>query len=784
MRAFSDSGRLLNARGEPLPSWRDPAVLGLLVLVFALELVAYFLAEGYPIADAVEYMERARALVSGERIVDTGAIRPFGFSLLLAPIFLVSDWLGIHDPRSCLWAIALLQMLLSLCLVFTVTRIGARLGGRNCGLVAGFLAGTNPVFLEYCAMPISGIAAALCIALGIESLLERGSARRTWIGAIWLALSVLMIYQCLLIVGTIAFVILLRDRRTALQPLAILAGALVAAVILQVLLDKLVYGSFGASLWTYLWQKVGGLLTSACVWIGWRDGAHFFYSISFSAQGDAYGGTDDLTPRSIQPPLYYIKNLPDMLVWPVLGLFVLGILRSLRRPQWKSSFLLLVFGLNLAVLTLNSSKDFRLWLPLMGCVAPLCAFGGAGAWSPLFSRGPAHDLFWRRTFTLLIAASTLALSIQPFFRQNRREFAGYWQAMDFVNRLAEEAQASRAALAAESLAGKPDPVRVVFDYNWAVYLRQSPLIQLVKLPWQVNLWNHRLTSPAKRAMVMSELSEAEIFVVHQPVLTNAPDLFDWVNRHFQVVAAFYDQPTYEKGLGPILVLGARRFVSGEQRFYEVEEHCDVERFVREQKLTRGPVFASPDGSERLELLGWEYCALPPQNYGWITYHWYSPTGIQRPYTILDRLTARDETNAWQNNHEPGWGSQKMEQWAAGTRVSEGFLVVPSTNPYEYGGPLRPVGGGYRRGDWLPMRLWMGIVEYDPAALERGEAVITRTLEPVLPGGKEPLVALSDGTFLSPDGTQWSADGLVLAGNLFLPIPAAFQLPDDGRPVPP
>jgi hypothetical protein len=285
-------------------------------------------------------------------------------------------------------------------------------------------------------------------------------------------------------------------------------------------------------------------------------------------------------------------------------------------------------------------------------------------------------------------------------------------------------------------------------------------------------------------MVMSELSEAEIFVVHQPVLTNAPDLFDWVNRHFQVVAAFYDQSTYEKGLGPILVLGARRFVSGEQRFYEVEEHCDVERFVHEQKLTRGPVFASPDGSERLELLGWEYCALPPQNYGWITYHWYSPTGIQRPYTILDRLTARDETNAWQNNHEPGWGSQKMEQWAAGTRVSEGFLVVPSTHPYEHGGLLRPVGGGYRRGDWLPMRLWMGIVEYDPAALERGEAVITRTLEPVLPGGKEPLLALADGTFLSPDGTQWSADGLVLAGNLFLPIPPAFQLPDDGRPVPP
>jgi 4-amino-4-deoxy-L-arabinose transferase-like glycosyltransferase len=775
---------LLDARGERLPNWRDPAVLGLLALVAALELLAYFLAEGYPIADAVEYMERARALVSGQRIVDAGAIRPFGFSLLLAPVFLLSDWLGITDPRSNLWAICALQMLLSLALVFVVTRIGARLGGRNCGLVAGFLLGTNPIFLEYCAMPISGIAAALCIALGIESLLERGNARRMWIGSIWLALSVLMIYQCLLVVGTIAFVILLRDRRAAWKPLSILTGALIAAVVLQVLLDKLVYGSFGASLWTYLWQKVGGLLTSACVWIGWREGAHFFYSISFSAQGDAYLGTDDLTPRSIQPPLYYFKNLPDMLVWPVLGLFVLGIARSLRRPRWKTSFLLLVFGLNLAVLTLNSSKDFRLWLPLMSCVAPLCAFGGAGAWSPLFAHHGGRNLFWRRVFTLLIAASTLAFSIRPFFSQNRREFAGYWQAMDFVNRLAEEAQASRQALAARTLSQEADPVRVVFDYNWSVYLRQSPLIELVKLPWQVNLWKSRLTTPARRAQVLSEISEADIFVVHQPVLTNAPDLFAWVNTHFQVVAAFYDQRTYEKGLGPILVLGARRFVSGEQRFFEIEERCDAERFVREQRLTRGPRWQSPEGDELLELLGWEYCALPPQNYGWITYHWYSPTGIRRPYTMLDRLTARDETNAWQNNHEPGWGMQKMEAWAPGTRVSEGYLVVPSTHPYQHGGPLRPVGGGYRRGDWLPMRLWMGIVEYDAEALARGEATIVRTLEPILSVGKDPLAALADGTFLSPDGTQWSADGLVLVGNLFLPIPDMARLPDDGRPVPP
>lgn len=778
---------LVDAQGQPLPKLSDPGLCVLLALVAVLELCAYLWSEGYPIADAVEYMERARSLVSGQQIVDAGAIRPFGFSLVIAPFFVLAQWLGLSDPRPVLWAICVLQMLLALGLVWTVVRIAARLGGRNCGYAAGFIAGTNPIFLQYSAMPISGIAAALCIALGMESLMERGNSRRTWLGSVYLALSVLMIYQCLLIVGTIAVAIVLRDRWKALATLRILLLALVIAVVAQVLLDKLVYGSYGASLWTYLWQKVGGLLTSACVWLRWKEGAKFFYSISFSAQGDEYKLADDLTPRSIQPPLWYIKNLPQMLVWPVLGLFVLAALRWLKRPNWKLSFLWIVFALNLGVLTLNSSKEFRLWLPLLGCLAPLCASGAIGAWSPLGARGSQQDLFWRRSFTLSFALATLVLSLQPFFQQNRRAFAGYWQAMDYVNRLAEESYAARSRAAAQTLEvqlGAPTPrVRVVFDYNWAVYLRESPLVELVKLPWQVNLWQSRLTSTTHKAQVMSELAEAEIFVVHQPVLTNAPELFAWVNEHFQVVAAFYDQETYEKGLGPILVLGTRRFDALDQRFFEIQSKADPARFVAERRLPPGRRFTNPDGSEVLDFLGFETCVLPPHNYTWITYHWYSPTGIRTNYTILDRLTARDESNAWQNNHEPAWGHQPMNQWPAGTLVSEGYLVVPSTAPYASDAPFRPVGGGYRRGDWLPMRLWMGLCEYEPTALARGEVQTLASLEPVLAGDKEPRAAMADGTLLSNDGTLWSADGMVRLGNLYLPIPPQARLPDDGRPVP-
>jgi hypothetical protein len=190
------ASQVFDSAGDELPRWRDKGVLALLVFVLLLELVAWRYSEGYPVADSVEFMERAGTFVRGERIIDSGQIRPFGFSLLIAPIYLLGDWIGLVDPRPVLWTICLFQIACGLLLVYVYVRLGARLGGRRTGLVAGFLIGTNPAFLTYCAMPISGIFAAVCVGFGLESLWERGNARREWIGALWLAASVLMIYQC------------------------------------------------------------------------------------------------------------------------------------------------------------------------------------------------------------------------------------------------------------------------------------------------------------------------------------------------------------------------------------------------------------------------------------------------------------------------------------------------------------------------------------------------------------------------------------------------------------
>jgi 4-amino-4-deoxy-L-arabinose transferase-like glycosyltransferase len=789
---------LFDGSGNELPGLRDKGVWLLLAFVLLLELVAWYYAEGYPIADSVEFMERARTFVRGERIIDSGQIRPFGFSLLIAPIFLLADWIGVLDPRPVLWTICLLQLACGLLLVFVCVRLGARLGGRRTGLVAGFLVGTNPAFLTYCAMPISGIFAAVCIGFGLESLWERGNARREWIGALWLAAAVLMIYQCALVVATIAACILLRDRRRGLRALRTIGIALLLALALQFLLDRVVYGSFGASLGTYMAQKGGGLLSSICLRLGSVTHLQFLKDWSmavsravFASQGtlidsESAANTANGVLHSKQPFGWYFEHLPQMLVWPVLFLFACALWKALRRPSWLVSFAWLVFGANLVVMTFNPSKDFRLWLPLLPVVAPLCAWGGRFGWSALGDRVQAarENAFWRRSFTVTLAGSSAVLALTPFLQQNRREYGGYWHAIDYVNQLAAQSYPSRRAQAGRTVEGAPPPkVRVAFDYNWAVFQRESPLVELVKLPSQMNLWSSDALSRARKQELLSILPDFDLLVVHQPVLTENPDLFEWVSRHYQLCAPLYDQRTYESHLGPIYILSRRTGSPTDNVFFEIEDEDDPARFVDARGLEHGLEFAREDGSERLQLLGFEYRTLPPEGLGWITYHWYTPTGLHTPWTVLDRLTSLDERNAWQSNYGLAWRTPPSASWPAHTRLSEGYLVVPAADPYDHELPYRPLGGGYRRGDLIPVRLWMRIVQYEQAALDEGRPVVLDRLLPRLRSSKEPLSPNGDGTFLSPDGTQWSSDEMLHVGNFFIPVQPGARVPDDGQPLP-
>jgi hypothetical protein len=148
------------------------SVRWLVLATLVLQLWAVSRIEGYQIADSVEFMERARAFVRGEEVVDASVIRPFGFSFLLVPFFAVADWLGFADQRMAMPAIVGLQMLLGVLLVVVTTRVGTRLGTPTVGVVAGALVAANPVFLQYSTQPVSGLAAGVCVGLALDHLLR------------------------------------------------------------------------------------------------------------------------------------------------------------------------------------------------------------------------------------------------------------------------------------------------------------------------------------------------------------------------------------------------------------------------------------------------------------------------------------------------------------------------------------------------------------------------------------------------------------------------------------
>ena len=136
-------------------SWRDPALAGVAVLTAVLELLALGRLEGYQLADAVEYMDRAAAVLEG-RGLDPGTRRSFAFSGLLLPLFAAAERWPALDPVLASRAVAMAAGLAS---VLVTARLGARLWGRSAGVAAGLLLACNPVFLHYAAVPLPATAA-------------------------------------------------------------------------------------------------------------------------------------------------------------------------------------------------------------------------------------------------------------------------------------------------------------------------------------------------------------------------------------------------------------------------------------------------------------------------------------------------------------------------------------------------------------------------------------------------------------------------------------------------
>lgn len=780
----------MGADGAPLPRWRERGPLLVLLLAVALQAFSWFQLEGYQLADSVEYMERAQAFASGEELQASGAVRSLGFSSLLVPFFSAADAFGVRDLRPVVHLVRCFQMLLGLGLVLACIRLGARLGGRSAGLAAGVICALNPAFLQYSVSPVSGIAAALAIALGLNALLERTTPKRAALGGLALGFAFLMAYQTLLISGAIVLTLLLRDRRAHFRHVLAVVGGFSLGILAQVVLDKISYDSWGVSIGNYLIENVGGVTLAALVraGLGEQPWVRDLYEAYVSHMDGAIGTAEEGKAASLQPLGWYFSELPSMLVEPVMALGLVGLLRSWKQATWKSTQLLLPLLISVGVMSLKGSKSFRLWLPLLPMIAPLCGWGWDGLVGSL-------DGAFGRTRRLVGAALLLvaaALGLRALLEVNTRRYGIYWEAMEFVNRAAAEERAQ-----VEAAGGEWQRERVSAAYHWAVFGRGSADLGVSKLSQHLDEWDR--LDEEQRADLLHELRTSHWVILHDAVLSLHAELTVALNEQFEVASTFWDEDA-ERGLRDVLVL---RNVSYEEesfpwsgrrprRMWERIEGEDPEAYRREQRLDRvlpvpqDFVGAELDGQrERLTLLGWDYESLPDSDFGWITYHWWAPGGFEHDYSLIDRLTVPQMHSWWRNDHLPGRGFFPTSSWTPGSIVREGFVVLPGEDLFK--DEFNPIGGDYRRGDMIPVTLWMKCRAPMREEEAEEEDRSAPTLFPVSRGSDERLEffdapGLADDTFQSPDGHLAMRDGLVRIGEFLLPVGERFRVPDDGKPV--
>ena len=734
------------------------ALAAILALAFLLQLCALSHVKGYPLADSVEYLERAEMVLAGTEL-DPGTVRSFAFSALLVPVVVV---MRVFGDGGVLFGARLMQMLLGLATIVVVARLGTRILSSSAGLAAAFVLAVNPVFMQWTIEPLSGTAAMLFTALAANAAVTRGGFRRGLVVGAWLGAGILMKFQVLLILGGFLLVLGLRERWKGRSYLAGLIAAAAAMLLLQASMDYAVYGAFGSSLWSYFLENGAALLGTKIYEMGQKLGIDALSQLGLDIYNAVFENTNQsnqtarIELRSLNPRDWYVTHLPShFLVWPILCVVGLGVARAVFRARWILTLLLVTLFLNVYFMTSKGSQSFRLWLPLLPMVAVL---GGAG-WGWLV--GPGNGITLRRivAYALFTAGATMGLVVIE--RTNLQRHGGYWDAIDHVLDKSDSHAGSVGAA-----------------YHWAIRYRGRRNVEHEEVKFAFPLYDWPNVSAENRALVLAEIAELDWFLCHQQLFEQDAAIADTVNAHFDLDAAFYDHEAFEDLL-PVYVFRRSDPAggSGGRKLFDIDETGDPSArqaslsYPRSVDLRR----RLEDGSvDQLVLLGWEAEILPgSENVGWLTLHWYAGPIQGHDYTFNVRLTDPDD-RARQVNHPPAWGARPTSTWPEGAVVADAlpFLLPASWDD---------LGGTYCRGDQVPLRLWIATPRYERD--EEGVERVVGGLAPFHPSGLRPVhKERREGRLVSDEGWIFSRDNLVLVGGLWLSVPKIARIPDDGAPL--
>ncbi len=716
----------------------DRSLRLLLLLAFGLQLLSWSNLHGYQLADSVEYMERAQALARSEEVIDSVSIRSFGFVSLFAPIFALADLIGLEDFKPVVGLIRLLQMLLGLELIRITVQIGARIAGRRAGLIAGLAIALNPYFLLYSVSPVSGIAAGVCIGHALNRLIFRADFRSAFIGGLWLGGALLVAYKTILLALPMIAFVFLADRFQRWRSWVGSSAGYAVGILGAIGLDKLCYGVWGESIDLYVRQNFGQLASRLCLQLKLWDAAKWFWEYAGGVE-TAYTANPETVleiTKSAPNPLYHLLNFNDFLVWPLLVLGVVAVVQVMRRGNRPARILTAVFAISIVAVSLKKSQDFRLLLPLLPCVGVLCGLGWQSLFGQRFDQKPIFVL----GAGLIVAGGFIGWSRLGEINDSR--YSGYWRAMDRVNQIAELTTEQRKS---------GSKLRVASTWHWAVFLRESARVELIKMPHQLDRWPN--LDSAFRDDDLEAIASLDMFVTHLAVLLGSADLFDAINAQFEVDAVLYDREAFEN-LGPIVIFKRRSGSRGALAFQTRTIGTRATDYAREHGLQPGLALSTPDGAKEahdLQFLGWKYEALPGDGHGWLSLHWQntasSPTG---EYLIRPRIHTQVVPQPWEEQHLLGRSFYPPKAWLPGEIVSEGWPVVAAVAPFDSERSWLPIYGDHPPGSTLPASLWLRVI---PLAEDGYEAA--------------PLLPMNDDESSAPDV---QAEGFIRLGEFELIVP--------------
>lgn len=703
---------------------------------------------GYQLADSVEYMERAQALVRGEEVIDSTSIRSFGFVSVIAPIFWIADRIGVEDLRVVVGLVRVLQIFLGLELVRVCISLGTRCAGRPAGLLAGCVIGFNPVFLQFAVSPVSGIAAAVCVGHAVLNLIEVGDSRRSLRAGLWIGGAILMAYQTILVGAALVGAALLRDRwRHRRQWFALCTGVGIG-LFAVILLDRLCYGAWGESLMLYFRQNFGIVAARTLNTLGLTEWARSMYTMTAATFENQHGAHQQSTAADVQQMrsrFFYFTHLQELIVWPFLISFLLGLVAAARSLSWRY----VIPGIALAGCALlmgyKGSQEFRLWLPLLPLIAVYAALG----WNLLLGPESANTAGLRRIACGVLVALGAVFGWIRLNHNTTAGYSGYWDAMELVNEIADE---------------RDEPLRVASAWHWAVFLREAANVELIKLPHHLDGWE--LYDEAERAEDMTALADIDAFITHLGVLMPRPELFALFAREFEVAGAFFDHERYQ-GLGPILVF-VRPAAGAERDAVLLDESvaANVDDFRARHGLGTGRLLVQAESEhapDRLRLLGVDLQELPGDGHYWLTWNWLVEARLTENYLLYAEVGVRGESARSTYTRQLAHGISPSSTWAPGTIVRDGWLLILAQGVLGNATPWTPLGADRDPTQGLPLEVWAQL------GTEHPTLGFLHALLPARPGAEvpyEPAERAADGR--TPDGEIFDPRGYLRVQEFLVP----------------